>query len=123
MQVVVVRCAEAEVAEFQLCTIATHFMANRIVLPFIDADEQPEEQRTQMKSTLGMLLPVQVLLYYLNAPCFLHPCAPHFSLQTKNERRGCFDCMVGWQACCDTVAGGPWGILHSLTQGGCMQRI
>jgi hypothetical protein len=84
MQVVVVRCTEAEVAEFQLCTIATHFMANRIVLPFVDAEEQPEEQQTQMKSMLGTLLPVQMLSCYLNVPCFFHPCALHF----KSRMRG-----------------------------------
>jgi uncharacterized protein YqiB (DUF1249 family) len=56
LQVVVVRCyPDAEVAEYLACTVAAQFMANRIVLPFIDADGTPEEQQQQLKTTLGAL--------------------------------------------------------------------
>ena len=44
---------DAEVSEFTACTIAAHFMANRIVCPLVDAADLSEDQQEQMAADLG----------------------------------------------------------------------
>ena len=73
MQVVVVRCAEADVAEFTACTVAAHFMANRIVCPLADAGGLPEGQHAHMTATLGVFTPTRVGSDRGN-PCFAQSC-------------------------------------------------
>jgi hypothetical protein len=93
----VVRCPDAEIVEFLTCTIATHFMANRIVLPFVDADELPEEEQKQMKSTLGMQLTMK------NATCctslgFFMP-SDVFNLKQSYElQRQILEMPIVWQS-------------------------
>lgn len=36
MQIVAIRISEAEISEFQWCTLSAHFMASRIVAPVVD---------------------------------------------------------------------------------------
>eukprot|EP00892_Ulva_mutabilis_P008664 jgi/Ulvmu1/616/UM001_0624.1 len=52
-QIVAIRFSEAEVSEFQWCSISAHFMASRIVAPVVDT---AEEHRPDVHEALGSFM-------------------------------------------------------------------
>lgn len=53
-QVVGIRAAQAQVTEFLTCTIAAHFMANRIVVPVVDPPPD-SDSRQDVHEALGAM--------------------------------------------------------------------
>jgi hypothetical protein len=75
VQVVVVRIAALEegtdvVSEFQLCKIAVHFMASRVVVPFIDCSQDEQERaHASVADFMHLTWPIQSTLEGIRQVC------------------------------------------------------